>query len=391
MSSTAVAEGSADAAATDEDAAVCPDSLAGYATKLPAILATAGRDKAAIEDWLQGCKAMSDKRGAVVFGDFNVDGKQDVLVLPVIVSDLGFGPKGTQGAVLVFHGSGAGEFELAANPEIYGESVLLAAQDLNGDSIPELAWTVVGCSTFCVTEVQMVHWDKNEGAYVSAIEPGATLAEGSAAIEDLPAGAPGKGKLVVLTGGVSNTPEGGLAVPHREEWQSMDGSPFRQLSWVYDREAEGNDCLGLRLVEADVLLQASPVIGLAPALAAYQDAHSPDLNACSIFGIDGVEEIVTLQGLASFRLTQVQALMGDDKAARESSDALAQGQPDSAYAKATSEWLANYESKADAAAACAAVQSIFDDNEQTWQITDHFGYNHPALAAEQVCYVPPKG
>ncbi len=386
MASTAAA---ADAAGNDEDPATCPETLAGYATRLPAILAVAGRDKAAVEEWLTGCKALTDNRGAVVFGDFNGDARQDVMVLPVIVSDIGFGPKGTQGAVLVYHGDGAGNFELAANPEIYGESVLLAAEDLNGDGTTELAWSVVGCSTFCVTEVQMINWDKNAGAYVSAIEPGATLAEGEATIGSLPAGAPGKGKLLVLEGGVSDTPEGGLAVPHREEWQSIAAAPFRQLSWVYDRESEGNDCLGLRLVEADVLLQASPVIGLAPARTAYEAALSPDLQACSIFGIDGVEELVYLQGLASFRLIQTESLMGNDKAANDVLSALQLGQPESAYAQAAGQWLAAYEANQDAASACAEVQSIFDANPQTWQITDHFGYNHPALAAEQLCYVPP--
>lgn len=52
---------------------------------------------------VRNCEAeFTDNRGAVVFGDFNGDARQDVLALPVIVSDIGFGPKGTQGAVLVF-------------------------------------------------------------------------------------------------------------------------------------------------------------------------------------------------------------------------------------------------------------------------------------------------
>lgn len=71
----------------------------------------------------------------------------------------------------------------------------------------------------------MVRWDNASNEYVSAIAPGATLAEGSATLEALPAGAPGKGKLLVLEGGVSDTPEGGLTVPHREEWQSLGGIP----------------------------------------------------------------------------------------------------------------------------------------------------------------------
>jgi hypothetical protein len=32
---------------------------------------------------------------------------------------------------------------------------------------------------------------------------------------------------------------------------------------------------------------------------------------------------------------------------------------------------------------------LFDRETLTWQITDHFGYNHPALAPEEICFVPP--
>jgi hypothetical protein len=51
-------------------------------------------------------------------------------------------------------------------------------------------------------------------------------------------------------------------------------------------------------------------------------------------------------------------------------------------------WLDEYETKADATAACAASQPIFDEETDLRQITDHIGYNHPVLAAEQICYKP---
>ena len=58
--------------------------------------------------------------------------------------------------------------------------------------------------------------------------------------------------------------------------------------------------------------------------------------------------------------------------------------------KAAAGWLAEFERAGSGAASCAAVQTLFDRDTVTWQITDHFGYNHPALAAEQVCFIPPQ-
>ncbi|MBU6351917.1 MAG: hypothetical protein KGS73_17410 [Chloroflexi bacterium] len=42
----------------------------------------------------------------------------------------------------------------------------------------------------------------------------------------------------------------------------------------------------------------------------------------------------------------------------------------------------------DAQAACGKIQPIFDRETITWQMTDHFGINYPALGPEQICYAP---
>ena len=54
-------------------------------------------------------------------------------------------------------------------------------------------------------------------------------------------------------------------MPHSEVWQSVNSAAFQRIRWSYDRTVEGNDCMGLRTVEADVALQAAPVIGYEPA------------------------------------------------------------------------------------------------------------------------------
>ena len=185
---------------------------------------------------------------------------------------------------------------------------------------------VESCAAFCVIEVQMVSWNGNE--YESAIEPGATIATGSARFEPVGNNTAGAGQSLVLDGGVSGQPDGGLAVPHTEIWQSIEGAPFQRVDWLYDREAEGNDCLGLRLVEADMALHAADAIGYGKAIDLYSQALDPSLVACSLYGISGDDELILLQGLASFRLMQAQALDRDSIAARATLLALQAGQPD---------------------------------------------------------------
>lgn len=364
----------------------CPDDLSGYPAVLPDVLTTAKAEAVRIEAWLRQCDAMSADRGGFTLVDANGDQRQDAIFWPTVISDLGFGPQGTQGDVLIYHATAAGGYELVGDEEIYGQPTLLASKDLNADGQLDLAWQVVGCSTFCVLEAQIVTWDGS--TYTSTIRPGATIAEGTASFAPVESGSAGKGQQLVLTGGVSGTPEGGLSTPHSEVWQSIKGGSFQRVRWTYDRTAEGNDCLGLRLIEADVALQAASAIGYKPAVDLYTQAVNPTLKACSVYGMNAVDELKLLQGLASFRLIQAQILSGNTQAGRSTLDSLVKGQPDSLYTQAASQWLAEYSKAQDAAAACAAVQPIFDKNEKLWQITDHFGYNHPPMAAEQICYVP---
>ncbi len=366
----------------------CPASLDIYANVLPQVIQVSSSDPIIIETWLRLCDGMADDRGGMVLGDFNGDGVQDALFLPTIVSDLGFGPEGRQGAVLLYHGQPDGSYQLVYAPEVYGQPRLVTTGDVNGDGRTDLAWSITGCSTFCMDEVQIVTWDPDTGEYIPIIEPGAAITEGEARFEALPAGAPGQGQQLVLEGGVSGTADGGLKIAHAEGWQSIDGRKFRRVAWTYDRTASSSDCLGLRLIEADIALQAADLLGYAPAAALYQAALDPALAACSIYGVPAAEELRMLQGLASFRLVQTQAFSGTLDAAAATLAALEQEQPDSPYSQAASQWLAEFQRTADAQAACTKIQPIFDEETVTWQITDHFGYNHPALGPEQICFVP---
>ncbi len=364
----------------------CPVELSGYAEGFADALALVGPDQATLEAWLRACGALALDRGAVVLADINGDGVPDLLGFPTLITDLGYGPGGAQGAVFIFHSLAGGGYDLIADPPAYGQPAPLAVDDLNADGRIDVAWTVTGCANECLLRVEIYTWDTD--AYVSLIDPGATLVNGVAIFTSVPDGAPGAGRQLLLTGGVSKLPEGGLAVPHTEVWQSVAGGLYRRIAWTYDDSSLGSDCLGLKLVEADVALRAADLLGYVPAIDAYTTALAPLWRACSIFGLPETDELMLLQGLASFRLVQAYALGGDVPAAFAAVDALRAGQPDSLYSRIALNWLADYNTGADATAACAAVRPLFAENPELWQITDHFGYNHPALGVDQICFVP---
>lgn len=367
----------------------CPAGINGYEDVLPELLAEVGDKPLTINAWLRSCDALTDDRGALVKFDLNGDRRDDLLIFPTIVSDLGYGPKGADGAFLLFHGNESGGFDLVLAPDIFGQPKPLAWGDANGDHRPELLWQVESCSTFCVTSLLGLVWDQETGRYAQAVLPGAALADGKAFVEPVAKGSPGKGRQVRLVGGVSGTVGGGLTVPHTEIWQSIDAAPFRRISWRYDRQAENNDCLGLRLIEADVALQASDVLSYTPAIDLYRAAlEDSSLQACSLFGLDAAKELTLLQGLGSFRLIQAQALSGEIAAAQTSLAGLTVGQPNSDYSAAATQWLDAYLADGDATAACAGVTKIVIDKAEMWQVTDQYGYDHPALAGQQVCFVP---
>ncbi|MCB0087534.1 MAG: hypothetical protein KDE54_06460, partial [Caldilineaceae bacterium] len=117
------------------------------------------------------------------------------------------------------------------------------------------------------------------------------IAEGTAEFGPVPEGDPGQGKALLLNGGISGTPDGGLNVAHEEIWESIDGGPYQRIRWTYDRAADGSNCMGLRLVEADVALRAESLIGYDEAIEKYSAAIDPSLEACSIFGATPEEEI----------------------------------------------------------------------------------------------------
>lgn len=370
----------------------CPGELAGYGEALAGVLAVTA-DPPAVEAWLTDCGVLHADLGAVVWAELNGYGLPDLLAYPTQQTDTGYGPNGAEGAVFIFHSDATGDatgtgapYTLIAAPTVVGTPAHLVAEDVNTDGRVDVGWTVTACAARCLLEVHLYTWDGD--AYLALIRPGATIANGSAEFTPVAFVDPGFGQQLELTGGVSGTPEGGLPVPHTEVWQSLAGGLYERIRWTYDRDVEESDCMGLRLVEADVALQAAPYIGYSAAIDAYADALDPVLEACSIFDLPASEELALLQGLAAFRLIQALTLNGDISAALDAQASLAEAQPESDYTKVATLWLSEFQATADPDAACDIVAPIFAENTELWQITDHFGYDHPALGPEQVCYRP---
>ena len=133
--------------------------------------------------------------------------------------------------------------------------------------------------------------------------------------------------------------EKGLVIPHTEIWYSMDGSPLRRHTWSYDRANDASNCLGLRLIEANIALQSAGPEGnrasYATAIELYKDAlESPDLQPCSVQGTNPEEEEALLRGLANFRLVQVLTLNSQRSEAESLLETLEEEHPENRYTEA---------------------------------------------------------
>ncbi len=386
----------------------CPETPAAYLAVLPEFVSALSgggsgeaenvRLKVFVEAWLQACDAVGDARGGLLIYDLNEDGLDDVIAMPTVVSDEGFGPDGSDGVVLILHQRENGSFETAYAPEIEGQPTFLAIGDANGDGSADLVWQLERCSTFCLVTVNVITWSSESGAYESVIGPGATIIEGTVVVDmvDEESSALPRIRRLWLRGGVSGTDVRGLNILHTEIWYSMDGLPMRRFTWSYDRANNASNCLGLRLVEANAALQSAGLEGnrtsYGTAIEMYQAAlESPSLQPCSVQGTDPEEEMALLRGLANFRLVQVLTLAGQRSEAEALLEELEENEPDSRYTEAAGAWLAAYTSVPNPVAACASVLSIFLDSPELWQITEEFGSEHPALSIRQVCYAPNSG
>lgn len=374
--------------ADSDDLPACPGTLDGYPRAIENLLNGLEGDLLLVETWLRLCEAVTDRGGTVQVGDLNGDGQEDLVVIVVQPDAQGLGPGKVSSHMMVYYRSFANLFNLIFQPPVLGLPALLALEDINEDGQQDLIWVDEVCNFLCLSTVEILSWD---GDYVNNfIRKGATIANGDVRLAPVPDTNPGQGQQIILSGGISGLIEEEKQVSHVELWESIDGQPYQRVWFEYDPTNPASRCLGLTLVEADVVLGNAVSYGYGPALQMYRDIlDNPTLTACGVTDIPGEVEMALLRGLAFFRLVQTHALAGDMRAAmlavQEMNRALVDDNPFLAIAR---DWRQAYAAAANPVYACQAILPLIQAEPSTWQVTDIFGMDHPAESETTLCFVP---
>lgn len=174
-----------------------------------------------------------------------------------------------------------------------------------------------------------------------------------------------------------------------ELWESIEGKPFQRVWYEYDPENPASRCLGLNLVEADVVLEGSSAYGYGPALQLYRNVlDDSSLQACSITGTPAETELSLLRGLTYFRLVQVHALTGDMRSSLLVLNEMLSELSGNPFLAIAQSWRTAYSAVAHPVTACQIVLPLIQAEPSTWQVTDIFGMDHPSETESTLCFVP---
>jgi hypothetical protein len=280
--------------------------------------------------------------------------------------------------VLAVLGVGDLGWEVLYQTGVAADVVLLAADDINADGHPDIAWSDTTCGAqACFTTVHVSSWI--DGRFRDWIGGSTTMAAAAVQLADvLPEGS---GQELVLSGGVIGT---SLAGPQRvmtNTWASSAGEAYRLLR----HETTASDCLYHRVQDADMAMASGRDDWYAAAIAAYRAAAGdPRLVACWIR--DGEED--ELRAYALYRLAVASAYAGQVDAAGQAVAELAERYPADSYATLAELWWTAYRATRDASAACAVAQTIVQRYPDTWERLADYGFANPAVSAEMVCPEP---
>ncbi len=376
--------------AASDDLPACPGTLDGYPTMIETVLNGLKGDLILVETWLRLCEVMSDQAGALRAGDLNGDGKSDVVALVVGQDETSLGPDRQGSRMMVYYQSFGDAYSLIFMPPTLGLGSLLALEDINVDGKLDLVWVDTVCNFLCLSTVEVLSWD---GDFVNShIRKGATIANGAVRLAPVPATNPGQGQQIILEGGISGLIPDEQQVDRVELWESIHGASFQRVWFEYNPDNPASRCMGLALVEADVVLEGASAYGYGPALQLYRDVlDDPTLQACSVTGTPSATELKLLRGLAYFRLVQVHALTGDMRSALLALDEMQSELSDNPFIAIARDWRAAYAAAAHPVTACQMVLPLIQAEPATWQITDIFGMDHPSETESTLCFVPETG
>ena len=373
--------------AASNELPACPGTLDGYPNIVETLLNGLRGDLLLVETWLRLCNVVSDQEGTLQAGDLNGDGQSDVVALVVGTSGSGMGPDQKGSRMMVYYQTFGNSYSLIFLPQSLGVSSLLAFEDINVDGRTDLAWVDKVCNYLCLSTVEVLSWD---GDFVNShIRKGATIANGEIRLAPVPTTNPGQGKQIILEGGISGLIADEQQVERVELWESIEGNSFQRVWYEYDPDNPASRCLGLNLIEADVVLEGASAYGYNPALQLYRDVlDDSTLQACSVTGTPPATELGLLHGLAYFRLVQVHALTGDMRSALLVQDEMQSALADSPFLEITQNWRTAYAAVAHPVTACQSVLPLIQAEPSTWQVTDIYGMDHPSETESTLCFVP---
>ena len=315
---------------------------------------------AILRSYLERCGALTADWGAVRTASLRGGPAKEVVIVAA-------GPKAGAASplgMLSVLGSGDLGWEVLYEAGVAADVVVLAAEDINADGHPDVAWSDTTCGAkACFSTVHIVSWV--DGSFQNWIEGSTTMASAVVQLGDVVP--EGSGQELVMSGGVVGTM---LAGPQRvvtNTWASPAGAPYELIR----QESAASDCLYHRVQDGDIAMATGAQDGYAAAIAAYRAVvDDPRLVACWIRENEPDE----LRAYALYRLAVAQAYAGQVDAAGQAVADLAQRYPTDSYANLAELWWIAYRTTRDASAACAVARTVAERHPDTWERFAAYGF-----------------
>jgi LysM repeat protein len=349
----------------------CGEDLAATASISAQVLTEWNGSIEVLQSYLTRCGVLADERGAVQQTSLRGGSASDVVIALV---DPQAGEGGPLGLLAVL-GAGPLGWEVVYQSGLAADVNLLALNDVNDDSNPDIVWSDTTCGArACFTTVHVSSYV--DGDLRSWVNGSTTLASASVSLEDVMP--QGSGQELLIEGGVIGTVAAGPQRPMEATWASLAGGPYVLVQQRY----APSFCLYHHILDADAAMQSGPQDSYAAAIGAYRSAaDDARLVACWV----RPNEVDELRAYALYRLAMAHAYAGDRTAAGAVVEELARRYPNDPLAELARLWWLSYRTAQDDAAACAVVEAFARRNPDTWQRLADFGFANPAYTVEALC------
>ena len=217
-----------DTATVEPEVLACPTEFAAYPDMLAELINSPAGGIEGVLGSLRECNALDEDN--VQSADWTGDGADDLAVVIINPQSDAAAPETD---LLIFVSDGE-RYTLAYRARAAGQVRILAAEDINADGLPDIAWvdTTCGAST-CFDTVNVRSWDGS--TWADWTEKTITMAYAEVALDDLRDMA--AGQEIQLVGGVYGSVGAGPQRGRTEIWGSVEGAPYTLLERVYDRSS----------------------------------------------------------------------------------------------------------------------------------------------------------